>query len=489
MTPRAVFAGLDPPLLWAHFSDITSIPRQSGHESAIAQYVADWAVTSGFPFRRDAVGNICVYVPASGQSPGSRVVALQAHLDMVCVRAADSRSDPVKGLIEIVREGPWVVAPGSTLGADNGIGLAAAMSIAESEDAQHGPLELLFTVEEETTCRGADGLDPSLIHAKVMVNLDAETSGVLEIGCAGGTWTVLRWPVPTESLPQGWLTADIAISGLRGGHSGLDIGKNRLNALKAVVETIRRMAEHVTLRLCSIEGGDAINAIPIHAHATIAFPPAESPALAECLEAARSTLETRLAHADPGLSLSSTDVDPQGVKCWSEESGGRLLDLLAVVPSGVIAMEELASELVETSNNLGIVALKKEGVEVHCLSRSSVATDLEETVASIKSAARLAGADFAIVPPVLPPWRVAPDSAALATVQAVYRDLFHRDPKLVTVHAGAESGIVQQRIPGLEIVSLGPGIQGAHMPGERVNIPSVVEFYSLLSEVVQRLAR
>ena len=384
MGSHDAFVGLDPAALWAHFSAIAAIPRQSGQESAIAEWVAKWADTCGFPFRRDAAGNICVYVPASRDSPGSKTVGLQAHLDMVCVRAEDSASDPAIGNIEIIREGPWIVAPSSTLGADNGIGIAAAMCVAESKFTPHGPLELLFTVEEETTLKGADKLDPSLIHAKVMVNLDAETSGALEIGCAGGTWTVLRWPAPTEPVPEGWLVADIAISGLRGGHSGLDIAKNRLNGIKGIVWVIRRIAKDIPIRLSGIEGGDAFNAIPIRAHATIAFPPAEAPNLEESLAVAHSRLVARFSDTDPGFSLSKASVDPQGIRCWSEESRDRLLDLLTIVPSGVIAMEKHSANLVETSSNLGVVGQRGDVVEVHCLSRSSVAIALEETVASIE---------------------------------------------------------------------------------------------------------
>jgi dipeptidase D len=203
---------------------------------------------------------------------------------------------------------------------------------------------------------------------------------------------------------------------------------------------------------------------------------------------ARSRLASRFSLTDPGLSLSLAAIDLQGVKCWSDESRDRLLDLLAAVPSGVVAMEQDAPHLVETSNNLGIVALRNDVVEVHCLSRSSVADAQEETVASIESAAQLAGAGFAIVPPVTGPWRLGSDSALLAVVQAAYQDLFRREPALATVHGVIECGTIQQRIPGLDVLSLGPEIRRAHRPGERVNIPSVVEFYALLCEVVRRLA-
>jgi dipeptidase D len=488
MKSKNAFAGLEPAALWAHFSHITEIPRPSGQESAIAEWLANWASTQGFSSRRDTAGNICIYIPASLDSLASRTVALQGHLDMVCVRSDNSTSEPSMGRIDILREGDWIVAPDSTLGADNGIGIAAAMCLAENKVTPHGPLELLFTVEEETTFKGADELDPGLTQAKVMLNLDSETGGELLIGCAGSIWSVLRWPVPAQPTPDGWLVADIALSGLSGGHSGNDIHKNHLNAIKGMVWLVRRLIKDFPSCLCALEGGDAFNAIPIRAHATISFPPTEAHSLEVALAAAHSRLARRFSLTDPGLSLSTANIDLQGIKCWSDESRDRLLDLLTAVPSGVVAMEQHAPCFVETSNNLGIVALRDDVLEVHCLSRSSVADAQEETVASIESAARLAGAEFAVVPPVLGPWRLPSDSALLAVVQAAYQDLFRREPTLATIHAGLECGSIQQRIPGLNVLSLGPEIHQAHRPGERVNISSVVEFYALLCEVVRRLA-
>ncbi len=485
---KDVFAGLEPATLWTHFSRITKIPRPSGQESAIAEWLANWASVQGYLSRRDSAGNICVYVPASHDSSASRTVALQAHMDMVCIRSDDSVSDPSMGKIKILREGDWIVAPDSTLGADNGIGIAAAMCLAETKVTPHGPLELLFTVEEETTFKGADELDPGLIGAKVMLNLDAETTRELYIGCAGSIETVLRWPAPTQRIPDGWLVVDIAISGLSGGHSGIDIHRNYLNAIKGIVWLICRLAKAIPFRLCAIEGGDAFNAIPIRAHATISFPPNEAHSLDAALADARSRLASRFFRTDPKLSLLTTNIDVQGIKCWGDESQDRLLDLLTTIPSGVVAMEQHNYYFVETSNNLGIVALRNGVMEIHCLTRSSVADAQEETVASIQSAARLAGAEFAIVPPITSPWRLRSDSVLLAVVQAAYYDLFRRKPILATTHGVVECGTIQQRIPGLDILSLGPEIHHAHRPGERVNVPSIVEFYTLLCEVVRRLA-
>jgi dipeptidase D len=483
-----IFTGLEPAVLWSHFSRITKIPRPSGGEFAIAEWIADWAKAQGFSSRRDTADNISVYVPASVDSRASGTIALQAHLDMVCVSTADSTSDPAMGKIEIVREGDWIVAPNSTLGADNGIGIAAAMCLAEGKDIPHGPLELLFTVEEETTFKGADELDPSLIQAKVMLNLDSERARDLYIGCAGAIVPVLRWPAPSQETLEGWHVADITLSGLSGGHSGIDIHKNRLNAIKAMVWLVQSLVKDVTFRLCILEGGDAINAIPIWAHAVISFPPTEAHSIETALANARSQLVSRFSLTDPGISLVMANIDSQDMKCWSDDSRDRLLDLLTAIPSGVIAMEQHTPKMVETSNNIGIVTLRGDVVEIHCLTRSSVTEMQEETVASIETVARLAGAEFTVVPPNIDPWHLHSDSNLLAVVQAAYQDLFRHEPILATVHGATECGTIQQRIPELDVVSLGPEIHNAHRPGERVKISSVAEFYALLCEVVRRLA-
>jgi dipeptidase D len=407
---------------------------------------------------------------------------------MVCVRDGDAVSDPATGNIQTARGGEWIKALGSTLGADNGIGIAAALCLAESSDTPHGPLELLFTVEEETTFRGADGLDPGLIHANVMLNLDAVSSAALEVGCAGAAWTVIRWSAPRHPIPENWATAQISLSGLRGGHSGFDIHLNRLNAVKGMLRLLRKVAGDLPVQVCAIQGGDAINAIPIRAVSTITYPASQAGRLAQAVSAARLELAQQYRQAEPAMEVSQITLNTPSPVCWSQPDSNRLLDLLSVIPSGVLAVDPDVTDLVGTSNNLGIVAEEGAIVSVHSLSRSASAPAQGEVVASIESAARLAGAGFVIVPPVVPPWRVDPGSQAMATVHEAYQDLFNREPGLITVHGTAESGTISEHIPGLDIISLGPDIEDAHTPGERVNVPSVLRFYSLLSEVVRRLA-
>jgi dipeptidase D len=488
MQTKDAFEGLEPKGLWAHFAAMTGIPRPSGHEAEMAQYIADWAQSHSYSFGRDSVGNICVYVPATPNAPGLRPVALQAHLDMVCVRDGDAVSDPATGNIQTAREGEWIKALGSTLGADDGIGIAAALYLAQDREAAHGPLELLFTIEEETTFRGADGLDPDVIHADVMLNLDAVSSAAVEVGCAGAAWSVIRWSAPRRPIPEKWVTGQIVLSGLRGGHSGIDIHLNRLNAIKGMLRLLRQVAADLPVQVCAIEGGDATNAIPIRAISTIAYPGSEAGRLVQAVSAARLDLAQQYGENEPALQVTQVALDTSSPACWSPSDSDQLLDLLDVIPSGVLAMDPNSPGLVETSNNLGMVAEESAVVTVHCLSRSSSASAQAEVVESIESAAHLAGAEFAVIPPVVPPWRVDPGSRALATVLAAYHDLFDCEPATITGHGAAESGTISQHFPRLDIVSLGPDIEGAHMPGERVNIPSVLRFYRLLSEVVRRLA-
>ena len=487
MTSKDIFHGLKPAALWNHFARITEIPRPSGQEAAVRDWIAEWAESHGFTSRQDAAGNLCVYVPATPGLTAAPTVAFQTHLDMVCVRASNAASDPAQGRIEIVREGDWIAAPDSTLGADNGIGMAAAMCLAQSRDVPHGPLELLFTVEEETTFKGAEELDPGLVRARVMLNLDSEAMGTLLIGSAGCIETATRWPAADQAIPDGWRAAKIVLSGLTGGHSGLDIPKNHLNAIKGMVWILRGLAKELPFRLCALEGGDAFNAIPVWTHATVAFPPGETPRIEAALEEACARLVERYASAEPGLSLTMLSLEGQSLRCWSDEKRNALLDLLTMIPSGALAVELHDPHLVETSNNLGYVKMEGETLKISCLARSSVAEAQEQVAVTIETAARLTGAAFAIVPPNTAPWRLPLDSALLALVQRVYRDLFSQEPAVATMHGVVECGTIQQRIPGLDVLSVGPDIERVHRPGERVSISSVAAFYGFLCEIVMRL--
>jgi dipeptidase D len=323
MISKDPFVGLEPTVLWNHFAEIVTIPRPGGQEAAVTEWLVNWADEHDFSHRLDSAGNICIYVPASRGMSDSPTVALQGHLDMVCIAVENSTSDPVVGNIDVIRDGDWIIAPESTLGADNGIGITAAMALAVSDNLPHGPLELLFTVEEESTFKGAIELDPDLIKAEVMLNLDAE-GGELIIGDAGAIASLIRWPVPTKPIPEDWTVFNISLTGLCGGHSGVDIEKNRLNGIKGIVWLIQKIKDEVPICLCEISGGDVINAIPMHAKTTIAVPQKEIHKFEEIITSTSEDLARQFSHTDPDLTLSKTVIDDQGISCWSDEHCNRL---------------------------------------------------------------------------------------------------------------------------------------------------------------------
>lgn len=483
-----VFAGLQPAGLWVHFDRITHIPRPSGREAAISQYIVSWAERHGFPAQRDDAGNLYVLVPASPAAGGSPPIALQAHLDMVCVRDEASPSDPERGEIRIARDGEWVRAIGSTLGADNGIAIAAMLHTAESSELVHGPLDLLFTVEEETTSGGADQINPSLLRARVMLNLDSEEEGVVVAGSAGGIWSILRWLSPKGPVPDEWETVEVSLSGLQGGHSGIDISKHRLNAVHGLARILQRVAAEVPLCLAAVEGGDAFNAIPRQARAVVSYPAGEDARFATLYGQARSDLTDEYGENEPHLSIRLAALSGPPPLCYSPEDSRRLIDMLAVLPCGVLGMDRRFPDQVETSNNVGLVAIEEPHVVVHSFSRSSVTPALHAVVGAIAAAARLGGAEFSVVPPEGPCWEMDPGSHALAVVREASRRLFGRDPRLLTVHAFLECALIKKRVPDLDIISVGPEIRDAHKPGESVHIGSVERFSRLLAEVMRAFA-
>jgi len=487
MTSKDPFSGLEPAELWQHFAELVKIPRPGGQEAEVREWIRSWAEKYNFSHLQDTTGNICVYVPASEGMNGSQTIAFQTHMDMVCTVSENSSSDPEAGKIKVIRDGDWIIAPESTLGADNGLGLTAAMALAENKNLARGPLELLFTVEEETTFKGALELDPSLITAKVMLNLDGDDRE-LTIACAGTIESLIYWPAPTQLVPEDWQTYKISLTGLRGGHSGSDIQLNCLNGIKGIVWLVQKIAGMMDFRLCGLTGGDASNAIPLHAQTIIAVPPNEIPNFEQTLSSAVSSLATQFSLTDPDLAVSKTTLDNQDIKCWNEELASRFIDLLSLIPSGVIAMERKSPHLVETSNNIGYIKMKEEKLEIICLTRSSAQDAQDQVEASLESAARLAGADFIPDTEKTLPWRIPIDSPLVTIAQTTYHDLFEKELPLVSVHACVECGAIQEHIPGLDIISLGAVIQNLHKPGERVSISSVSEFYEYLCELVMRLS-
>lgn len=474
---------LEPKLLWEHFLELTRIPRPSKGEGPAREHVLGWADQRSFEAETDAEGNVVVRVPATTGRGAAPVVVLQAHLDMVCERDPGSRFDPREGRIDVRIEADWVRAEGTTLGADNGIGVAAALAVADDPGVEHGPLELLFTVSEEQGLDGAKALDPALVSGRLLVNLDGTSDGALTIGCAGSDHTYLRVALDPEPLPSGHVALRIVLAGARGGHSGGDIATGRVNALKALGRVLAAAPAH---RLASLDGGVSRNAIPREATAVAAVPrDAESAFRAAC-EAELATIARQFASTDGNLELTFERVEETAAA--DEATTRRVLDLVSSIPTGVVAMSPELTGVVETSTSLTTAATGDGILTLGSMARSSNAAALDGMLATMHALARLAGAEID-VHRSYPPWEPDLGSRLLETARATYRRLFDPEPVLTVVHGGLECAVLGQRLPGVELISIGPEIVGPHAPGEKVRISSTQRFYGLLGELLDDLSR
>lgn len=485
MSASAV-ADLEPRLVWDHFLELTRIARPSKQEEQIRQHVLDWAGERGLPPAVDEAGNLVVRVPPTTGREGAPTVVLQAHLDMVCERDPDSPYDPREGRISVVREDDWVLAEGTTLGADNGVGVAAALAVADDPELAHGPLELLFTVSEEQGLEGAKALDPALVSGRVLLNLDGTSDAGITIGCAGSIHAFTRLHLDLEPLPATQLTFEVGISGARGGHSGGDIASGRINAIKALGRVLLRAHEAAPFRLTRLAGGVSRNAIPREATAIVSLRPEDEAAFREAAETELAALRDQYAGSDAGAMLEVSPLDPAEAAA-GEEASARALDLLAAIPTGVVAMTPNLPGAVETSTSLNVASTDEGVVTLASMTRSASAPALEEVVATIQAVARLGGADVELLRSY-PPWRPDLDSQLLATARRTYSRLFGSDPKLEVVHGGLECAVIGGKLPGIEMIAIGPNVEGPHAPGERLGISSTARFYRLLGALLDDLS-
>jgi dipeptidase D len=484
----AVLSGLEPAGCWRHFEALTRISRPSGHEEQAIEHVRTWAAGNGFEFRQDAARNLVVRVPATAGRESAPVVVLQGHLDMVCERRPGSPYDPAAGRIALIRDGDWLSADGTTLGADDGIGIAAMMALAEDASLSHGVLELLMTVNEEVggPGEGASGLDPSLVSGATLLNLDSEEDGKLTVGSASSTDSEIRLEQRPEALEADALTLAVSVSGGLGGHSGTDIARGRANAIKALARALREALGAAPYRLIALDGGRSWNAIPRDATALCALPPEREVAFRAAVETASAAISDAYARTDAGVTVSVTRV-ATAANAWTEDATQNVLDLVAVVPSGPLAMSPDFGGLVETSNSIGEVATDGPTFTLHSLSRSSNASALPDVIAALDSAARLAGGRFD-VGQADSGWRPNLGSPALAVCHRVYERIFGAPPIVTAVHAWLETAVIGERVPGLDMVSFGPQIEAPHSPDERVSIPTVERFWRLLTGIVDELS-
>jgi dipeptidase D len=479
-----VLDGLEPALVWRRFSELTRIARPSKQEDEARAHVLAWAGARGLAASVDAAGNTVVRIPASPGRERASTVALQAHLDMVCERDEESPYDPREGRIHVVVEGDWVVGEGTTLGADNGIGVAAALAVADDPAIEHGPLELLLTVSEEQGLEGAKALDPSLVSGRLLVNLDGTSDEVLTIGCAGSAHTFVRVELSPEPAPEQAVALRVELSGGRGGHSGEDIAHGRMNAIGALGRLLATAYRETPFRLVRLEGGASRNAIPRRANVEIVASDDSEEALRDAALRELNALREQYPDED-GLALSLETCDPTNAA--SDLATHRALDLLAALPNGVLAVAPSHAGTVETSVCLTVATTEDGVLTLASMSRSSNPGALDDLVATIGAVARLAGASTEVVRSY-PPWPPEPDSRLLATAQTTYERLFGSTPLLHVVHGGLECAVLGQKLPGIEMVSIGPSVVGLHAPGERLGIGSTQRFYRLLGALLDDLS-
>ncbi len=477
---------LDPRVVWKHFDDILAIPRASKDEERMRRHVLGVAERLGLPARTDDAGNVVVTKPAAPGHEDAPVTVLQGHLDMVQEKNSDVDFDFSSDAIRPERDGDYLTADGTTLGSDNGIGVAAMLAVMESSDIAHGPLELLFTIDEETGLTGAGSLAADLLAGRQLLNLDTEEENALYVGCAGGGDSQLRLPLVTGAPAAGEKAVRFHLSGLKGGHSGVDIHLQRGNAIQLLARALYGAFLEGRFQLARFAGGTAHNAIPREAFATVMVAEGRQEALRQAVDREMAAIRAEYAGPDPGIRLDSSVVDaPAAV--WDEASTVKALALLNALPHGVMAMSHDIPDLVETSTNLAVVTPGDDSLGILMSSRSSVASAITALRRRIRAAATLAGAQVEEAGGY-PGWQPDMDSRLLRVLSAVHRRELGEEPAVKAIHAGLETGIIGEKYPGMDMISFGPQIEFPHSPDERVLIPSVGRFWKLLRATLEELA-
>jgi len=477
--------GLQPALVWKYFGEIARIPRCSKSEERVAAYVMETAKKLGLDARQDAAGNVLVRKPASRGREGAKTVVLQGHLDMVCEKNAGTVHDFTKDPIELVRKGDVMMANGTTLGADNGIAVATNLAIMEDRALEHGPLELLFTIDEETGLTGAANLQQGFLSGKTLLNLDSEEDWAIYVGCAGGRDTTGTWNVTLEPVPQGSASLTLAVKGLKGGHSGLEINAGRGNAIKMLNRVLLRLHQ-LGARVSTIEGGNKRNAIPREASATVAVPAGKEAEARRIVSEMNDAIRAEFSTVEPDLRITADKAAGDGAKVLSAQQQEKILRGISALPHGVIKMSADVPGLVETSTNVAVISATDGKIALSTSQRSSVASEIQEigdTVANVfllSGAAVEQGSGY-------PGWKPNLNSPVLQIATKTYSDLFGKDCEVKAVHAGLECGIIGERYPGMDMISFGPTLEAVHSPDEKIYIASVEKFWNFLLEILRRV--
>jgi dipeptidase D len=476
--------GLKPELVWKYFAEISKIPRGSKNEKKISDYIVETAKKLGLEVKRDKVLNVLVRKPASQGHENVPMVCLQGHLDMVCEKNKDKVHNFDKDPLELVVNGNYLMANGTTLGADNGIAVATNLALMEDKSAVHGPLEFLFTVDEETGLTGANNLQPGFVASKILMNLDSEEEGELYVGCSGGKDTTGTWKTAYESIDLKYAPALVKVKGLKGGHSGLEIDKGRGNSLKLLNRVLIEL-DKLGVRVSTLEGGNKSNAIPRESEAVVYVPNKKLNDASAIVSQYNSILREELSTVEPDLAILIEEVKGKKKgKVLKKTIQKKILQTLSALPHGVMKMSADIRGLVETSTNVAIIKTDAKGVTLITSQRSSVASEIDEIVHTVASILQLGGAD-AETSDGYPGWKPNMDSKILKIARETYKDLTGKKPEVKAIHAGLECGIIGEKYPGIDMVSFGPTLEGVHSPDEKIHIDTVEKFWNFLLAILK----
>lgn len=477
--------GLKPEKLWNNFEAMCSIPHPSRHEAALAAFIVDFAKKNNLEHAVDDFGNVIVRKPATKGKENLKKVVMQGHLDMVPEKNSDVKHDFEKDPIQCHVEGEWVKAKGTTLGADNAIGGAAALAVMESKDIEHGPIEALFTLDEETGLFGAQALKPGFSTADILMNLDSEEEGAVYIGCAGGENTYAKFFYKPEALKAGSEIINISITGMRGGHSGMDISQGRGNAVKMLARILWQLKKKIDFQLISFNGGSKHNAIPRESFAVIAVSSSNFNNAVKFVNDLGKTMAAEIVSVEKNLKIEAVK-GTAAASAIESSVAVNMINAVYSIPHGVVKMSADIAGLVETSTNMGVAVTEKDYVELITSQRSSVESERMDIVDVVGNVFRMAGAEVKNADGY-PGWAPNINSPVLKVLKDTYKKLYGKEPEIKAIHAGLECGIIKEKYPDMDMISFGPTIEGAHSPDERVNIASVGKFWDLLLNTLKNV--
>ena len=477
---------LKPKAVFDYFAEINKVPRPSKHEEKMIAYLQDFAEKNHLAFKTDEAGNVLIAKPATPGMENKETVILQGHMDMVCEKTSDREINFTNDPIETYIDGEWMRAKGTTLGADDGIGVALAMAILTDNTIQHGPIECLFTRDEETGLTGAFAIQPGFMTGKYLINLDSEDEGEIFIGCAGGVNTEIEFEYYAESIPEGYTAVKVVVDKLTGGHSGDDINKNRANANKLLARFLYQANNKYDLFLCSIDGGNLHNAIPRHAEAVIAIPEAQKHEIRSDFNIFAAEIQDEYHTTEPNAAFTMESVEMPETAI-DNITASNLIASLNAVHNGVYEWSQDIPHFVETSSNLASIKMPEEGkIKIVTSQRSSTKSQLDCVCNVVASAFSLAGADV-LINEGYPGWKPNPNSKLLQLTVEKYKELFNKEPKVRAIHAGLECGLFSEKYPGLDMVSFGPTLRGVHSPDEKLLIPTVEMVWKHLVAIIENI--